>query len=342
MTPKERFDAALGLAPVDRPPLFYQHLGAAKWILQHAQLTMREGFENPEVFAKLAMASHELFGFDNVMIGWGDLLIEPQAHGMQWKFPERDFYPRPANYLDMSKVDQVEPVDPMKDRFWSVPLKAASIMQEKIGDKVKVIGCLDSPFLIASETVGMENIMMAQYTAPDAVSKLVGTITESCNTYSEHLHRLAIDTVFVDNSSAGMELNSLEMCETFDHHHLRPLMNKMRSKGIGTILHNDSVHPYLKKQLELDPKGLHFHLKNVDMATTFDLLRGKTCVLAGIDHTELLFQKTPADINIEVMSIMETWGRSSGFVMAPGCEMAYKTPIENIRALKEAIERYAI
>lgn len=340
MTPKERFDAALSLAPVDRTPLFYQHLGAAKWLLQHTQLTMREGFENPEVFAKLAMASHELYGFDNVMAGWGDLLIEPQAHGMEWKFPERDFYPRPANYLDMSKIDQVVPVDPMKDRFWSVPLKAASIMQEKIGEKVKVIGCLDSPLLIASETMGMENIMMAQYTAPDAVMKLVGTITESCVAYSEHIERLAIDTVFVDNSSAGMELNSLEMCEQIDHYHLRILMNKMRAKGIGTILHNDSVHPYLQKQLELGPKGLHFHLKNVDMVKTFDMARGKTCVLAGIDHTELLFQKTPADINLEVIRTMGAWGGSPGLIMAPGCELPYKTPIENIKALKEAVERY--
>jgi uroporphyrinogen-III decarboxylase len=340
MTPKERFDAALGLVPVDRTPLFYQHLGAAKWILQHTQLTMREGFKDPEVFAKLAMASHELFGFDNVMAGWGDLLVESQAHGLEWKFPERDFYPRPASYLDMSKIDQVRSVDPMTDRFWSVPLKAASIMQEKIGDEIKVIGCLDSPFMIASETVGMENIMMAQYTAPDAVTKLVGTITESCIAYSEHLDRLSIDTVFVDNSSAGMELNSLEMCERFDHHHLRPLMSKMCAKGIGTILHNDSAHPYLQKQLELGPTGLHFHLKSVDMVKTFDMARGKTCVMAGIDHTELLFQKTPADINIEVMRIMETWKGSPGFIMAPGCELPYKTPIENLRALKEAVERY--
>lgn len=332
----ERFDAALDRKPVDRPPILYQHLGAAKWLLQHAQLTMRDGFEDPEVFAKLSLAALELYGFDNVMAGWGDLLVESRAHGMQWKFPERDFYPRPAQYLEVEKMDQVQPVDPMQDHYWSVPIRAASIMMDKVGKHTKVMGCLNSPLLIACETVGMENIMMAQYTGPDAVAKMVANITESCRAYGEHMARIGVDTVFCDNSSAGGELNPPDACEQFDMTYVRKLVTDFNAKGIGIILHNDSQQPYLQQQLAVAPKGLHFHLKNVDMKTTFDLLRGQTCVFAGIDHQELLFKKTPADVSMEVRRIMMGWGNGPGFVMAPGCELAYKTPVENLRALKDA------
>ncbi|OPY31697.1 MAG: Methylcobamide:CoM methyltransferase MtaA [Methanomassiliicoccales archaeon PtaU1.Bin124] len=332
----ERFDAALGLRPVDRPPIFYQHLGAAKWILQHTKLTMRNGFEDPEVFAKLSLASHELFGFDNVMAGWGDLLVESQAHGLQWKFPERDFYPRPAQYLDMSKVDEVRSVDPMKDHYWSVPLRAASMMQEKVGREVKVFGCLNAPTLIASEVVGMENLLMGEYTSPDAVLKLAGTITESCKAYGEHVAKIGLDTVFMDSSSAGMDLNPLDACEKFDLTFQKSLIESFRSKGVGIVLHNDSQQPYLDEQMALRPAAMHFHLKNVIMNDVFDKMRGKMCVFAGIDHQELLFQKTPAEVSTEVRRIMTAWGNAPGFVMAPGCELPYKTPIENLNALKEA------
>lgn len=332
----ERFDAALAQLPVDRPPILYQHLGAAKWLLQHTQLTMRNGFEDPEVFAKISLAAHELYGFDNVMAGWGDLLVESQAHGLQWKFPERDFYPRPAQYLEPEKMDQVQPVDPMQDHYWSVPIRAASIMQDKVGRQVKVVCSMNSPLLIACETVGMENIMMAQYTDPEAVIRMVSNIVESCRAYGEHTQKIGVDTVFCDDSSAGGELNPPDACEQFDMTFMRKIILDFKSKGIGVILHNDSVQPYLQQQLAIGPKGLHFHLKNVDMKTTFDLLRGHTCVFAGIDHQNLLFQKTPADVSMEVRRMLMGWGNGHGFVMAPGCELPYKTPMENLKALKEA------
>jgi uroporphyrinogen-III decarboxylase len=340
MTPRERFDAALDLGPLDRPPLFYQHLGAAKWVLQHTGLTMREGFHDPMVFAKLATAAHELYGFDNVMAGWGDLLIEAQAHGMEWKFPEKDFYPRPAQYLDLGKVDSVVPVDPMKDRYWSVPLRAASLMLQRIGNEVKVMGCLDSPLLITSELIGMEQALMAEYNSPELVHGLVRKIVESCKAYGEEASRIGLDTIFMDNSSAGGELNSPEFCERFDHSYLRGLMSSFREKGLHLVLHNDSIQPYLEMQLALKPKGLHFHLKSVDMANTFDMLRGKTCTFAGIDHQVLLFQNTPTDIDAEVKKVLNSWGGSNGLVLSGGCELAYKTPVENIKALRDATDHY--
>ena len=121
---------------------------------------MRDGFYDPAIFAEIAMESHKLFGYDNVMAGWGDILIEARAHGTIWKRPERDFYPRVDKYAigEISDIEKVEAIDPMKDRFWSVPIKAAIIMQSKIGREVEVMGCIDPPQLIAMEMMGAENL----------------------------------------------------------------------------------------------------------------------------------------------------------------------------------------
>jgi uroporphyrinogen-III decarboxylase len=213
-------------------------------------------------------------------------------------------------------------------------------MQQRVGDKIKVMGCLDSPLLIASELIGMEQALMAEYNSPDLVLGLVGKIMGSCQAYGEEASRIGLDTIFMDNSSAGGELNSPEFCQRFDHSNLRELMSSFRARGLHLVLHNDSVQPYLDMQLALKPKGLHFHLKSVDMEKTFEMLRGRTCVFAGIDHQVLLFQKTPAEIDAEVKRVLSRWGGSAGMAVSGGCELAYKTPVENIRALKEATERY--
>jgi uroporphyrinogen-III decarboxylase len=62
--------------------------------------------------------------------------------------------------------------------------------------------------------------------------------------------------------------------------------------------------------------------------------------LAGIDHQELLFRHTPAEISESVEKTLGQWGEGPGIVIAPGCELPYKTPKENIKALKDAAIKF--
>ncbi|MFP4170338.1 MAG: hypothetical protein ACLFUV_04890 [Methanomassiliicoccales archaeon] len=75
MLSKERFIGALNLERVDRVPALYQQLSAGDHPLNHAGLTIREGFNSPEKFAKICIAQINLFHFDNLMAFWGDILM---------------------------------------------------------------------------------------------------------------------------------------------------------------------------------------------------------------------------------------------------------------------------
>jgi uroporphyrinogen decarboxylase len=340
MRPKERFDAALDMKMPDRVPVFYQHFGAAKWVMASVGKTMKEGFHDPEVFADLAMGAYKLYDFDNVMAGWGDILVEAQAHGMQWKFPERDFYPRAEKYVPLAETDKIQPVDPMKDKFWSVPLRAGGIMQQKIGQQIAVVGCVDSPFLVVSEIIGYENIMMGLLSNPVPIEKLIKTVLESEKMYIDALVHFGIEDVFLENGSAGMEQNSPELCERYDQKYLGELIDYARQNGLRTIIHNCAASPYLALNIKHRPNAIHFHMPSVDVAATFKEFKGKTCVMAGIDQMELLFKKTPDQVEAKVKETCELWGNDPGFMLAPGCELPYKTPIENIKRFRECADKY--
>jgi len=337
MSPKQRFYAALELRPADRVPVFYQHLGAAKWILEHTGLKMYDGFHDPEVFAKLALGAYELYGYDTVMAGWGDLLVEAQAHGMEWKFPERDFYPRAMKYRPLGDADKLSPVEPLKDKFWSVPIRAAERMVQKVGNEVAVVGCANAPMLAVYEIFGMEAVLMAMFTEPGPIDKALSTVTDSMRMYGEAIRSTGVASVFIDSSSGGMEMVSKEMYEAHDRPCLGSLMETFHRQGLKTIIHNDSSMPLWQSQMELLPDALHVHLKNVDPEVLMRSVRGRTCLFAGIDHQELLFRHTPEEIATEVEKILGHWGDMPGIVMAPGCELPYKTPKENIRALKDSV-----
>jgi len=342
-TPRQRFTTALSMEVPDRIPLFYQHLGAARWVLEECGKTIRDSYRSPETFAAIAMTAQRLFGFDNVMASWGDILIEAQAHGTQLKFPERDYYPRPGKYAieGPNDVDQVHPVDPMEDELWSVQLRAAKIMNERIGKEIAVVGCIDSPFVIASEVIGIERLMISLLSSPNEMQRLVSTVTESSKMYADHIALdLGLESIFIENGMAGADMVRLEACQRFDLSHMKELIDYCHKLGLKTIVHNCSARPYLEAQAGIGPDCLHFNNKMVDLKSTFDALRSKLCVMSGIDHMELLFNGSPSELEAELIRVIELFGKKPGFILAPGCEMPFKTPLENIACFKRTVEIY--
>jgi len=342
MNSKDRFLAALMLETPDRVPVFYQQLGGARHVLQAAGLTMREGFHDPDAFARIAIKSHDLFGYDNIMIGWGDLLTEAQALGSTWKFPERDFYPRIDQYAvrEPGDVDRLVPVDPMTDRFWSVPLKAGAILQEKVGSEVAVVGSVISPFFVATELRGYENIMMDTINDPSMVHDMIRVAMDSEMMYGERIAELGLEATFLDGSSASGQLVSPEMCAEYDIAYLRPLLERYRSLGIRTIVHNDSQCPYLDQQIESGASATHFNNDLVDLPDIFQRYRGKVCLVSGINHQVVIFNKTATEVEEKVREAIELFGKGPGLMIAPGSEIPFKSPIENILRVREACEKY--
>jgi uroporphyrinogen-III decarboxylase len=227
----------------------------------------------------------------------------------------------------------------MRDQFWSVPLRASGIMQEEIGREVAVVGGAVTPFMVASEVVGYENMMMALLASPAGVDDLIRTILESVLAYGESLARTGVGTVFIEDSSAGMEQNSPELCARYDQKYLGEQIASYRALGLRTIIHNCSAMPYLEMNAELRPDGLQFNLSAVDTASIFSRLKGRTCVMAGIDNRELLFRRPADEVERKVKETCEMWGKEPGFMLAPD-ELPYKTPMENITRLRECAARY--
>ena len=339
MNSRERFDAAFDGAPVDRPPIMYQHLGAARTVLGAAGLTIRQGFHDPEAFARISITAQRVTGFDNVMAGWGDILVEAHAHGTSWKWPEKDYYPRSDRYAitSLADLDRVQPVDPLRDEGWSVPLRAAGLMQDRVGEEVAVLGCINGPMMMAGEVMGYEALLMATWAEPDLVQELMGRLVQSSVAYGEELAGMGVSYVFIEDGACGLETNSIENLERFDLGNLFRVLTPYRSQGLRSIVHNCSSTPYLDGYIGADMAALHFTPKAERRKELYDRFRGRTTVIGGIDQMFLLFKGTPGEVAEEVAAMKSDWGTGPGYMIAPGCEMPFKTPMENIIALREAV-----
>jgi uroporphyrinogen-III decarboxylase len=338
MSGKELFLAALRNERTERPPVMYQHLGGAHHLMEATGRTLKDAYSDPYAFAELSMAAYRMFGYDNVMAGWGDLLMEASAFGAGLEFSSDRRYPKEIP-VPLDRVDSLAPIDPITDSQWSVPIKAAAIMNDAIGKEVLVLGCMSSPFIVASSVVGYENLLVSQMVDPDLTHKLLNTITQSQRMQAEHLSDFAnLEAVFVSDALADADQNTLELCQRFDLHYTAMVVEALHAEGLKVIVHNCSEAPYAAEQVAaFRPEALHLPLRWRGYEEAKRALREKSCIVAGIDHRALIYDAAPDEILAEVTRVRRQHEGPEGLVIAPACELAFDTPLDNITALREAV-----
>ena len=86
------------------------------------------------------------------------------------------------------------------------------------------------------------------------------------------------------------------------------------------------------KMLELD------HL--VDLAEAKQRVGNQVILMGNLNPTELLLTGSPADVEAAAKLCIETMGRDGRYILSSGCEVPPQAPLENIRAMVTAAEKY--
>ena len=147
-------------------------------------------------------------------------------------------------------IDKLTPVDPTKDKYWSVPLRAADILQKKIGNEVAVVGAVDTPLIVCSELRGYENLLMDMVNQPELVEQMIDVVVESEIMYGEALEKIGIETVFMEEGMAGGNQVGPDVVTRFDIEHVKHLIAEYKKRGLRTIVHNCSEMPYLDLRID--------------------------------------------------------------------------------------------
>ncbi len=341
MTPKDRFKAALNMETPDRIPTMYVQLGGANCLQERTGITIKEGYANERKFADLCLAAKD-FGFDNVMVGWGDLLMEAQAFGVALSFPNEKDYPRDTA-VSGEQIDSLAPIDPMQNEVWSTSLKAAKMMNEKVGDEVAVIGHCCDPFVTAAAIRGFDGILMDELIEADRTHHLLKVVTESLQEYGKLLREYAgLEFVFIQDGIADAEQNMFELSKTFDIDYAKKAVDSFHSSGLSTILSNPALQPYFDAQFDtVRPKAMHLNVDWKGYPKAADKLQGKACLAAGIDP-HFISQSTPEGIEEKVNQVVQMSGGGNELIITSAGEIPLNASPENIEALAKSTRGISI
>jgi uroporphyrinogen-III decarboxylase len=337
MTPKQRFLAAMNLQWVDRIPVMYQHLGGAYCLQDLTGTTISDGLKHVEAHKRLCLAAQREFGFDNIMVGWGDILAEAEAFGVSVKFGNPKMYPQ-GRELDPNRVAELEPVNPWDGKIWSVQLQSAKELVEEIGDEVLVIASMNDPFLVASGVIGFEQILVGQIAEPGSIHKLLGTVLRTLKEGARIMkEECGVEVVFLEDGIADVSQNDLSSSLEFDIRYSAELVGHMRDLGLKVVFSNCALAGYVEEQLrDCAPDAMHIASEGKSYGKMMDLMRGDKCLVSGISPARKILPLAPDEIEIEVKSVVAGYGQAPGLIISSAGEMALETPIENILTLARA------
>jgi len=285
--------------------------------------------------ADLALAGHELAGFENVRCPFCTTVLA-ETLGCTVAEGSIDIQPYVTDFPCKKKKDVKDIMVPdslLESRRTSVVLDAVGILKERVGEDVPVVAGLVGPAGLASMLAGMKNYLMWFVTNPEVVEELMGVLTEACIEYANGLLERGADAVTLIDSEAGPDIIAPQMFETS----VLPLYRKFCREVPGLKI----LHMCGDATAVLDPladagfEGISIEEK-VGVSFAKEIVGSRVRLIGNVSPSDTLLTKGPEEVIIEARACLE-----DGIdILAPGCGLAPHTPLENIKALFRARDEF--
>lgn len=340
MNSYERCLAAIQFRDVDRMPTdLHNFLMCA----EESGMDFGAFVLDDSAMAEMQINMWEEFGHDMLLIENGTAALA-QALGCGVIYRKKG-----APVAHTTAVKQLEDIRNLKmpADFWESPLLKAQILTverlvQHFGREVFLIGRGDQgPFSLASQLYGMDRLLedLMDEEAEEDVHRLLEFCTSACIAYHEKLFQLGVPMTSMGDSTAGPDVISPAMYETFAVPYEKKVIEAVHRKGGLISLHIcGNATKIIDQMCNLGADVLEIDQKT-DLKTAVRAAK-ENCALLGQVNPVLLSNGTQQEVKEAAERILQIVGGKSttGFILGPGCALGGDTPKENIQALIDSVK----
>lgn len=332
MTSFERVMNRFEGKPVDRLPNFslIMMFGA-----KQLGVTFGEYCSNYRLLADGAFLCYEKYGFDMVC-AISDPMREAEGLGAKVIVPEEGVpYSPVKRVLKLSDIDTLRAVDPASSRRMNDRLEAVRLMKQRGGTDVPVVGWIEGALAESCDLMGMQEVFMNLLEEPEAIEQMMDVCMEQNLWFAREQINAGADIIGLGDAASS--LIGHRLYEEFALPYQQKMIRAIHDMGAKVKLHicgNVTSVLDLIAQTGTDMIDLDYM---VDLEKAADILPESCCICGNFDPVTVMFQGTPAKIKAEVDRCKNIRSRNRNFI-APGCEIPRDTSLENMIALKNAME----
>jgi len=321
---RERLEATIAGQPVDRPPV-------ALW--RHWPGDDQRG----DLLARATLLFQRTFDFDFVKVspssnyciaGWGaESRWEGNEEGTRvWG---RRAIQTPEDWTRLNVLDS-------RQGLLGEVLQALAILGQELGGEVPFIPTIFNPLAQAKNLAG-ERLLSDLRQHPEALKAGLETITETTVRFIEAACETGIAGIFLALQHATHDLlNEAEYREFGQPYDLRILavcedlwFNLLHVHGYNVMFDLAASYPV---------QAINWHDQETAPSLGEALQRFPGALVGGLHRWETMLRGTPEQVRADVQAAIEQTG-GHHYVVGTGCVTFTNTPVGNIWAAREAVER---
>lgn len=285
-------------------------------------------YEGPRFELSDAASGRTVFGVERTGLGYGQPLSHPLAEA---SLKEINDYPWPdPAWMDVSKIhDQAAE--------W--------------GGEYAILGGDWSPFWHdAIDLLGMENMYLKMYTAPELVEAVMRHLVDYYHAVSVRIFEAVgrdIDIFFIGNDfgSTTGPLLSEELFRQFIQSHLKRLIDLGHDFGLKVMMHCcGGVAQLIPLMIEIRLDALHAvqpNCKGMDLRTLKANFGEKILFNGCIDSQHVLIDGTPDFVREKTVEVLDIMSPGGGYVAGASHDsILEETPLENVLTMFDTVAEY--
>ncbi|MCI7540973.1 MAG: MtaA/CmuA family methyltransferase [Veillonellaceae bacterium] len=331
MTGRERLLKALKGEPTDRPSVISACQYATYELMDAVGASWPEAHRDAELMATLSgKGGAEVIGLDAIRAPYCQT-IEAEALGAKIKSGGKTHIPSIAEHP--YKVDDVPefPDDFLTRGRVPVAVKAVSLMKEKYGDQVLVMGGIGGPFSIANSLIGITPFLKAMFKTPDKIQPFLEMGYQAALTFGKAYIEAGADAIVIEDMMASLDMISPKNYRQLAQPYEKKLIAEL---GVPVILH--ICGKLDKVMLDIADTGC----AGISVESAVNIPAAKAAykekgirlpIIGDISPSGVLLNGTPDEIKDAVHDAL-----ARGVdIISPGCAAAPSTPLANLKAMVE-------
>jgi len=287
-----------------------------------------EAHMDPQAMVDLAIAGHEIAGFDTVMPEYS-VHQEAAALGSKVDWGHRDMMPdaKTAPYEDFSDV-QV-PENMLEKPSMRIVLDALSILRRQLGGEVAIVGKVMGPWTLSYHMAGVENFLRHVGRGEDEkVNKMLRQLMSVTITFARAQFQAGADIVVLADHATGDLVGPYHYKE-----YLLPIHQEITAQIEGPLILHVCGNCTDRLELFADAGFDAYHFEwQVDAKSAVKRIGHRISLVGNVNNPEILFMGTPEDVYKQARYAIEAGVNMIG----PECAIALPTPLENLKAIVSA------
>ncbi len=330
MTGKELIFKVFNNQKVDRVP-WIPYTGIQVGSLSGA--TAEDLLKNENLLVANLLKAHSLYGPDGMPVIF-DLQLEAEILGCDLMWAEKA--PPSVRTHPLSERKNIDLELPKKeDGRLPLVLNVMKKMKQEVGDTTALYGLICGPLTLASHLRGM-NLFMDMYEDENFVQEIINFSTDVFLKMADFYIDAGMDIIAaVDPIVSQISPDSFTQ---FLHKPYTRIFSYLKEKNVfnGFFVCGDATKN-LKVMCNTKPDSISID-ENIDIVAAKKITDEHNIVISGnIPLTSVMLLGTQQDNQKYSIELMEKLGNKN-FILAPGCDMPYDVPQENIVGIAQAVQ----